>query len=191
MAQAVAAINSSWVEAIWLRQHWFCHCQTPSKWETLRLPIGSWRREQEYVMAVFQRIALGCALALASLAQADFANAASDARKLITPPRTNTVICDSRGCFGFGQRQFYTRPGQPLPTTPPYTGGLNRYDSPRVYMLPRETYAPRPRALYPSPNQKLRQHQTWCAVRYRTYNPGTNRYTTINNGTKPCRSPFD
>ncbi|ASW05227.1 MULTISPECIES: BA14K family protein [unclassified Rhizobium] len=142
-------------------------------------------------MAVFHRIAFGCVLALASLSQADFATAASDSRKLITPPRTNTVICDSRGCFGFGERQFYTRPGQPLPITPPYNGGLNRFGSPRVQVPPRETYAPPPRALYPSPAQKLRQHQTWCAERYRTYNPGTNSYTTINNGTRPCRSPFD
>ncbi|NTJ65023.1 BA14K family protein [Agrobacterium rhizogenes] len=143
-------------------------------------------------MAVFSKIASGCALALALLGQAGLAAAASNSPKIAIPPSTtNSVICDSRGCFGFGQRQFYTRPGQPLPITPPYTGGVKRFDSPRVQMPPRETYAPPPRALYPSPAQKLRQHQTWCAERYRTYNPGTNRYTTINRGTQPCRSPFD
>jgi len=56
-------------------------------------------------------------------------------------------------------------------------------------MPPRETYMP-PRTVFPSPAQQLRRHQTWCAERYRTYNPGTNRYTTINHGTQPCRSPF-
>lgn len=142
-------------------------------------------------MAVFHRIALGCALALASLSQVDFAAAASNPPRVGIPPSTtNSVICDTRGCFGFGQRQFYTRPGQPLPITPPYTGGVKRYDTPRVQMPPRETFTP-PRALYPSPAQQLRRHQTWCAERYRTYNPGTNSYTTINNGTRSCRSPFD
>ncbi|GAC1041287.1 BA14K family protein [Rhizobium sp. No.120] len=142
-------------------------------------------------MAAFHRIAFGCVLALASLSQVDFATAASDSRKLITPPRTNTVICDSRGCFGFGERQFYTRPGQPLPITPPNNGGLNRFGSPRVQVPPRETFTPPPRTVYPSAAQQLKRHQTWCAERYRTYNPGTDSYTTINNGTRPCRSPFD
>ncbi|MFK0162638.1 BA14K family protein [Rhizobium sp. NPDC090279] len=142
-------------------------------------------------MAVFHRIALGCALALVALSQADFATAASDPRKVITPPRTDSVICDSRGCFGFGSRQFYTRPGQPLPITPPFTGGVNRFGNPRIQTPPRETFTPPSRTVFPSPAQQLRRHQTWCAERYRTYNPGTNSYTTINRGTQPCRSPFD
>ncbi len=142
-------------------------------------------------MTVFGRIAPGCVLALALLAQADFAAAASNSPKIVIPPRsTNSVICDSRGCFGFGERQFYTRPGQPLPITPPYTGGVNRYDAPRVQIPPRETYTP-PRTVYPSPAQQRTRHQTWCAERYRTYNPGTNLYSTINRGFQPCRAPFD
>ncbi|TIX92338.1 BA14K family protein [Rhizobium sp. P44RR-XXIV] len=143
-------------------------------------------------MAVLDRIALGCALGFALLAQTGLAVAASNPPRMGIPPSTtNSVICDSRGCFGFGQRQFYTRPGQPLPITPPYTGGVKRYDAPRVQMPPRETYSPPPRVTYPSPAQRLRQHQTWCAERYRTYNPGTNSYTTINRGNQACRSPFD
>lgn len=142
-------------------------------------------------MTVCGRIALGYVLALAVLAQADFAVAASNSPKIVIPPRsTNSVICDSRGCFGFGERQFYTRPGQPLPITPPYTGGVNRYDAPRVQIPPRETYTP-PRTVYPSPAQQRTRHQTWCAERYRTYNPGTNLYSTINRGFQPCRAPFD
>ncbi len=142
-------------------------------------------------MAVFHRIALGFALAFSLMPQADFAAAASNSPKNAIPPSsTNSVICDSRGCFGFGERQFYTRPGQPLPITPPYTGGVNRYDSPRIQIPPRETSTP-PTPIYPSAGQRRIQHQTWCAEHYRTYNPGTDRYTTINHGTQPCRSPFD
>lgn len=142
-------------------------------------------------MAVFGRIAPGCVLALALLAQTDFAAAASNPPKVaIPPPTTNSVICDSRGCFGFGQRQFYTRPGQPLPITPPYNGGLNRYGTPRIQVPPRETYTP-PRTVYPSPAQQRTRHQIWCSERYRTYNPGTNLYSTIHNGFRTCHSPFD
>jgi len=142
-------------------------------------------------MAVFGRIALGCTFGFALLAQAGLAFAASNPPRVVIPQRgTNSVICDFRGCFGFGPQQFYTRPGQPLPNGPPYTNGRNVYDSPRIQIPPREAPTPPPRALYPSPAQKLRQHQTWCAERYRTYNPGTNSYTTINQGTRTCRSPF-
>jgi len=89
-------------------------------------------------MAVLDRIALGCALGFALLAQTGLAVAASNPPKPgISPSTTNSVICDSRGCFGFGQRQFYTRPGQPLPITPPYTGGIPRYESPRVHLVRR------------------------------------------------------
>ena len=142
-------------------------------------------------MAVLDRVALACALALALLAHAGFAVAASNPPKLVIPPRsTNSVICDTRGCFGFGARQFYTRPGQPLPITPPYNGGIPRYDSPRIQIPPRENYTP-PRAVYPSPAQQRSRHQMWCSERYRTYNPGTNLYSTIHNGFRTCNSPFD
>ncbi|MGG6893233.1 BA14K family protein [Rhizobium sp. BR 315] len=142
-------------------------------------------------MAVFHRIGLGCALGFALLGQAGLAVAASDPpRIVISPPSTNSVICDSRGCFGFGERQFYTRPGQPLPITPPYNGGVNNYDSPRIVIQPRETYTP-PREVYPSPAQQRTRHEMWCAERYRTYNAGTNLYSTINHGFKECHSPFD
>lgn len=142
-------------------------------------------------MAVLDRIVLACALALALLAHAGFAVAASNPPKLVIPPRsTNSVICDTRGCFGFGARQFYTRPGQPLPITPPYNGGIPRYDSPRIQISPRENYTP-PRAVYPSPAQQRSRHQMWCSERYRTYNPGTNLYSTIHNGFRTCNSPFD
>ena len=142
-------------------------------------------------MAVLDRVALACALALALLAHAGFAVAASNPPKLVIPPRsTNSVICDTRGCFGFGARQFYTRPGQPLPITPPYNGGIPRYESPRIQIPPRENYTP-PRAVYPSPAQQRSRHQMWCSERYRTYNPGTNLYSTIHNGFRTCNSPFD
>lgn len=142
-------------------------------------------------MAVLNRIALGCFLGLALLAQAGLAVAASNPPRIGTPPNsTNSVICDSRGCFGFGARQFYTRPGQPLPITPPYNGGINRYDSPRIQIPPRPNYVP-PRVVYPSPAQQRSRHQMWCSERYRTYNPGTNLYSTIRNGLKACNSPFD
>lgn len=142
-------------------------------------------------MAVFDRIALGCAVGLALLAQAGLALAASDPPRIVIPPRsTNSVICDSRGCFGFGQRQFYTRPGQPLPITPPFTGGATRYDSPLIQIPPRENYTPPP-VVYPSPAQQRSRHQMWCSERYRTYNPGTNLYSTIHHGFQACRSPFD
>ena len=50
-------------------------------------------------MAVLDRIVLACALALALLAHAGFAVAASNPPKLVIPPRsTNSVICDTRGC---------------------------------------------------------------------------------------------
>lgn len=142
-------------------------------------------------MAVFGRIAFGCALGFALFAHTDFAAAASDPPRIVIPPRTtNSVICDSRGCFGFGSRQFYTRPGQPLPITPPYTGNANRYNGPRIQIPPREDYRP-PRTVVPSPAQQRTRHQMWCAERYRTYNPGTNLYSTIHNGFRTCRSPFD
>ncbi|MFJ6328562.1 MULTISPECIES: BA14K family protein [unclassified Rhizobium] len=143
-------------------------------------------------MVAFQRVALGCAFGLSLLTQAGLATAASDPPKIGIPLPSpgNRVLCDARGCFGFGERQFYTRPGQPLPITPPYTGGVNRYDSTRIQMPPRETYAP-PKVVYPTPAQQRTQHQMWCARQYRTYNPGTNLYTTINHGSKECHSPFD
>lgn len=132
-------------------------------------------------------VAVGSVLALAMLTQAASALAASNPPRIGIPPRnTNSVICDTRGCFGFGARQFYTRPGQPLPDM----NGVNRYDSPRIQMAPRETYTP-PRQVYPSPAQQRSRHQMWCARQHRTYNPGTNLYSTINNGFQECRAPFD
>jgi len=142
-------------------------------------------------MTVFSKIACGLALGLALLVLPEGGNAASNGSKIVIPPRApGSVLCDSRGCFGFGREQWYRRPGQPIPNPPPSAGGRNRFDNPGIVIPPRNNYVP-PRTDYRAPiDSRVRRHQLWCAQRYRTYNPGTNLYTTLDNGFQACRSPY-
>ncbi|MQB44530.1 BA14K family protein [Rhizobium sp. ICMP 5592] len=140
-------------------------------------------------MTVFAKIACGCALGLALLLPLDVGYAASKNPTIVIPPRANgSVLCDYRGCFGFGRQQWYRRPGQPIPN-PPALGGGNRYDNRGIVIPPRNNYVP-PKTNYRAPVDNRARHQMWCADRYRTYNPGTNLYTTLHNGFQACRSPY-
>ncbi|NTG50028.1 BA14K family protein [Agrobacterium rhizogenes] len=141
-------------------------------------------------MTVFAKIAYGCALGLALLSPLDVSHAASKNPTIVIPPRANgSVLCDYRGCFGFGRQQWYRRPGQPIPNPPPALGGRNRYDNPGIVIPPRNSYVP-PKTNYRAPVDNSTRHRVWCADRYRTYNPGTNLYTTLHNGFQACRSPY-
>ncbi|MEF0939957.1 BA14K family protein [Rhizobium sp. BR 362] len=141
-------------------------------------------------MTVFGKIAFGCTVSLVLLSPPDLANAASNSAKMgLPPPRMGPTVCDSRGCFGFGSQQWYRPPGYPLPYTPPSLDKRNRFNNPRVYIQPRNIVPPRTN--YPAPVNDRTRHQMWCSERYRTYNPGTNLYTTLHHGLQTCRSPYD
>ncbi|MDE1996335.1 MAG: BA14K family protein [Rhizobiaceae bacterium] len=141
-------------------------------------------------MTMFGRIALGCAVSLVSLVPLDPAGAASNSPNIIVPPRSpGSVQCDTRGCFGFGPQQWYRRPGQPIPNTPQGLDGRPNLN-PRIYIQPRNTYVPPKRPQIRSPNDNQNRHQIWCADRYRSYNPATNRYTSLHHGFQTCHSPW-
>ncbi|MBB3455306.1 hypothetical protein FHT86_003605 [Rhizobium sp. BK313] len=141
-------------------------------------------------MSVFGKIALGWALCLALLASPDLANAASNSPTIVIPQRNSgPTVCDARGCFGFGPQQWYRPPGYAIPNPPPQLNNRNRFERPRVYIPPRNNYVP-PKTNYPAPVNNRTRHQIWCSERYRTYNPGTNLYTTLHHGFQACRSPY-
>lgn len=141
-------------------------------------------------MTVFGKIACASVLSLMLLSPLDVVYAASKNPTIVIPPRANgSVLCDYRGCFGFGRQQWYRRPGQAIPNPPPSLGGGNRYDNPRIVIPPRNNYVP-PKTNYRAPVDNRARHRMWCADRYRTYNPGTNLYTSLNNRAQACRSPF-
>jgi hypothetical protein len=141
-------------------------------------------------MTVFGKIAYACVLSLMLLSSLDVVYAASKNPTIVIPPRANgSVLCDYRGCFGFGRQQWYRRPGQAIPNPPPSLGGGNRYGNPRIVIPPRNNYVP-PKTNYRAPVDNRARHRMWCADRYRTYNPGTNLYTSLNNRAQACRSPF-
>lgn len=141
-------------------------------------------------MTFFGKIALGWALSLALLSSPGLAEAASSAPKAYIPPRTiGPTVCDSRGCFGFGSQQWYRPPGYGPPTTPPLLNDPNRFQRPPVYIPPRNNYVP-PKTNYGTTANDRKRHQIWCAEHYRTYNPGTNRYTSLRRGVQVCRSPY-
>ncbi|WP_047460864.1 BA14K family protein [Rhizobium rhizogenes] len=141
-------------------------------------------------MTVFGKIAYACVLSLMLLSSLDVVYAASKNPTIVIPPRANgSVLCDYRGCFGFGRQQWYRRPGQAIPNPPPSLGDGNRYGNPRIVIPPRNNYVP-PKTNYRAPVDNRARHRMWCADRYRTYNPGTNLYTSLNNRAQACRSPF-
>ncbi|MDL2400110.1 BA14K family protein [Rhizobium mayense] len=142
-------------------------------------------------MTVFGKIAFGCVVSLVLLSPPDFANAASNSPKIgLPPPRVGPTVCDNRGCFGFGSQQWYRPPGYPLPNTPRTLGNPNRFDDPRVVIPPRTNYVP-PRTDFQAPVNNRTRHQIWCSEHHRSYNPGTNLYTTLNHGFQTCRSPYN
>jgi hypothetical protein len=142
-------------------------------------------------MVRFQGLGLVAALGLVALLAMPEGAALAASPTIVIPPRNNNgpVQCDSRGCFGFGRQQWYRRPGAVLPNYPPSLNRRNRYDNPRIYIQPRvDTTLPKPAIRSPLDNRS--RHQSWCVQHYRTYNPGTNMYTSLHNGFQVCRSPW-
>ncbi|MDL2404808.1 BA14K family protein [Rhizobium calliandrae] len=140
-------------------------------------------------MTVFGKIVFGCAISLALLSPPDLANAAASSPLVIPPRTTGPTVCDYRGCFGFGSEQWYRPPGYPLPNTVSPLD-RNRFETPRVVIPPRTNYVA-PTTNYRMPVDNRTRHQMWCSEHYRTYNPGTNLYTTLHHGFQTCRSPYN
>lgn len=135
-------------------------------------------------MTALGKISFGCVLGLALLLPLELANAASSSPQIVIPPRNNgPVVCDYRGCFGFGPRQWYRPPGYVIPNSP------RRLNDGRIY-VPQRNDPALSKPNYRTPATNSVRHQMWCADRYRTYNPGTNLYTTLHNGSQVCRSPY-
>ena len=112
------------------------------------------------------------------------------------------VVCDYRGCFGFGPQQWYRRPTFPPPYLPPNNSGT--YYRPRAAGVPTAPYyrmvpppparqqpplASAPQPVYRSPAGGYNRHVAWCLNRYRSYDPSTNRYMTYRGVFAECVSP--
>ncbi len=147
-------------------------------------------------MTVFARITLGCALGLLCLMPLDALAAMPAARAVAGPVRSDIVdvqtVCDYRGCFGFGPRQWYRPPTYRPPGYQPPV-----YYRPRAAGTPRLLYQPPTRRAVPAPPPSIArspttssQHMQWCSGRYRSYNPTTNRYRTYRGLSQICRSPY-
>src|SRR5262249_13337438 len=110
------------------------------------------------------------------------------------------VTCGATGCFTFGPQQSYRppayRPSYLPPNAPP------TYYRPRAVGVPPGSYyrlappkpaAPpplNPQAVYRTPEGTYTAHDQWCFNRYRSFNPDTNRYKTIEGRYKLCHSPY-
>ncbi len=110
------------------------------------------------------------------------------------------TMCDSRGCFTFGQRQSFTpsyiqpnyRP--PTATGPTYYRPRAAGPAPKYYdTQPPARYQPsQPQARTARPNTPDRNfHVDWCRNQYRSYNPRTDRFVTYEGIYKTCNSPYD
>jgi hypothetical protein len=145
-------------------------------------------------MIVFARAAVGCALGLACLLPPAVAEAmpmAPAAMERHSDVIDVQTVCDYRGCFGFGPRQWYRPPTyRPPGYRPPV------YYRPRAAGTPRLLYQPPATTSVPSPPPPVRsptldsKHVEWCLGRYRSYNPTTNRYRTYRGLSQVCRSPY-
>jgi len=109
------------------------------------------------------------------------------------------VLCDYRGCFGFGPTQWYRRPTQQPSYLPPNSPPV--YYRPRAVGVPDSAYyrnvpppapqAPQARQIYRQPAEGTSRHVAWCLDRYRSYNPETNRYMQTSGRYHECVSPYD
>lgn len=102
------------------------------------------------------------------------------------------TVCDYRGCFGFGPRQWYRPPTyRPPGYQPPVYYRPRAAGPPRLIYQPpmRSTVPPppAPAARLPAPNS---QHVEYCLGKHRSYDPTTNRYRTYRGLSQVCRSPY-
>ena len=97
------------------------------------------------------------------------------------------TTCDARGCFTFGPRQSYHRPGY-VPIGPTGPGQkIQRGAGPQRFLL-----RPRPPAALPSarlPAADRLFHRQSCMNRYRSYNPLTDSYIASGGRTVRCQLP--
>ena len=119
-------------------------------------------------MSRIRNFAFGCAMSIASvIAPMGAANAMPISAPIAKAETTSDVVNVRHVCNRWG-RCFPHR----------------RYYRPRVYVQPRIVYrAPVYRGGY-------NRHVRWCLNRYRTYNPGTNRYHAGGGVYPACRSPW-
>ncbi len=107
------------------------------------------------------------------------------------------VMCDYRGCFGFGPQQWYRPPNFPPSYLPPNRPPI--YYRPRAVGVPSAPYyrnvpqqpAPQMQPLARLPTEGTSRHVGWCLDRYRSYNPETNRYMQTSGRYRVCVSPYD
>jgi hypothetical protein len=98
------------------------------------------------------------------------------------------TTCDARGCFTFGPRQSYHRPGY-VPIGPTGPGqNIQRGAGPQRFL-----FRPKPPAALPSarlPAEDRLFHRQSCMNRYRSYNPLTDSYTASGGRSMRCRLSF-
>jgi hypothetical protein len=102
------------------------------------------------------------------------------------------TLCDYRGCFGFGPRQWYRPPTyRPPGYQPPVYYRPRAAGTPRLlYQPPTTTTVPgRPASIARTPTTSS-QHILYCSGKYRSYNPATNRYRTYRGLDQVCRSAY-
>lgn len=109
-------------------------------------------------------------------------------------PHRNIVrvqtLCDYRGCFGFGPRQWYRPPTyRPPGYQPPVYYRPRAAGTPRLlYQPPTSSGVPAPRVITRMPTSS--QHILYCSGKYRSYNPTSNTYRTYRGLDQVCRSPY-
>lgn len=107
------------------------------------------------------------------------------------------VMCDARGCFGYGQQQWYRPPNFPPSYLPPNRPPI--YYRPRAAGVPSAPYyrnvpqqpARQAPPLITQPSQAISRHTAWCMDRYPNFNPESNRYRLPSGREQRCVSPFD
>lgn len=102
------------------------------------------------------------------------------------------VMCDYRGCFGFGPQQWH-RPAYIQPNFRPPGNTPPTYIQPRAAGKPRLYYNVQPPAATtyrpPAPTLDTR-HVHWCQSKYRSYEPSRDRYMTYRGTYARCMSPY-
>jgi hypothetical protein len=100
------------------------------------------------------------------------------------------TLCDYRGCFGFGPRQWYRPPTyRPPGYQPPVYYRPRAAGPPRLIYQPPSTAAVPARPIAPTSTTSTK-HMLYCSAKYRSYDAASNTYRTHGGREQVCRSPY-